>query len=194
MEAEHPLIKMYCENPNSQMNVYNNLMVVNRIDPKNVSHYIVGHKCTEEKSYLKIRTNPDNPTIINAILAGRKPAFSIRVRADFQEQADGTRIANKIDFITADFVANPANATAFSMPAMKAIDPCNQKEVDLTLIQKTGTESVSELLKEFLGDEGKIFYDTNSTGFESIMNMRIVKPSKEKDFEKLFALESYSFL
>ena len=194
LEAEHPMIKMFDENPNSQRNIYNNLARVNYIDPKNVSHYITAYKCTPEKTYFKIRTNPDNPIIVNNILAGRRPGFSIRTRGDFEDQ-NGVIVATGLEVITIDYVANPANATSVAIPEMKAITPGDAKEVELQLLPKTGTESIG--MESILGEGGRLIYDENSYGMESIANMRIIRPvdeTKEQGFDRVFAKEMLSFL
>lgn len=185
---------MYDENPNSQRNIYNNLARVNYIDPRNVTHYITAYKCTPERTYFKIRTNPENPKIVNSILAGRRPAFSIRTRGDFEDQ-NGTIVATGLEVITIDYVSCPANATSVAMPEIKAIDPANAKEVELTLMPKTGTESIA--MESFMNEGDKLIFDENSTGFESIANMRIiraVKDSDERDFDKTFEIAMRSFL
>lgn len=186
------MIKMYDEDPNSQKNIYNNLARVNRIEPNNVSHYVVGYKCTPEKSYLKIRTNPDNPIIINSIIAGRRPGFSIRTKGDFQPGENGTMVASGLEFITIDYVSNPANVTSVAIPEMKAVNPLEGKEVELELLPKTGTESFASNLKP--GE--KLMYDPNLTGMESLANMYIVTPVEEDktlDFNKSFELALHSF-
>ena len=194
LEAEHPMIKMFDENPNSQRNIYNNLARVNYIDPNNVSHFITAYKCTPEKTYFKIRTNPNNPIIVNNILAGRRPGFSIRTRGDFETRSDGVIVAKGLEVITIDYVACPANATSIAMPEMKAINPGEAKEVELQLLPKTGTESIGfeSILKE--GD--KLVYDETATGMESIANMCILiaEENSVADFDKLFFNEMNSFL
>lgn len=194
MEAEHPMLQMYDENPNSQMNIYNNLMRVNYIDPKNVSHYITAYKCTPEKTYFKIRTNPNNPIIVNNILAGRRPGFSIRTRGDFETRDDGVIVATGLEVITIDFVSNPANFDSIAMPDFKAITPGDASEVELQLLPKTGTESIG--FENVLQPGDKLIYDKSSVGLESISNMRIVRevPNKEVSFDKCFFNEMKSFL
>lgn len=171
------MIKMYDENPNSQKNIYNNLARVNYIDPNNVSHYIVGYKCTPEKTFFKIRTNPENPKIVYSILAGRQPGFSIRTRGDFEER-DGVIVATGLEVITIDYVSNPANVTSVAMPDMKAINPGEAKEVELKLLPKTGTESLG--FASFIKDGEKLIYDNSLTGMESIANMRIITVDSAK--------------
>lgn len=192
LEAEHPMIKMYDEDPNTQKNIYNNLARVNYIDPNNVSHYIVGYKCTPEKTYFKIRTNPANPMIVFAILAGRQPGFSIRTRGDFVNE-NGVTVAKGLEVITIDYVSNPANVTSVARPEIKAINPADASEVELTLLAKTGTESIG--LNNFVKEGEKLVYDKTSIGIESISNMRIIstdtKPSIS--FDKAFEMALRTF-
>lgn len=185
---------MYDENPNSQRNIYNNLARVNYIDPNNVTHYIVAYKCTPERTYFKIRTNPENPKIVYSILAGRRPAFSIRTRGDFENREDGVIVATGLEVITIDYVSCPANATSVAMPEIKAIDPANAKEVELTLMPKTGTESIA--MESFMKEGDKLLFDDSLTGLESIANMRIIRPVRETEgnFDKTFEIAMRSFL
>ena len=195
LEAEHPMIKMFDENPNSQRNIYNNLARVNYIDPNNVSHFVTAYKCTPEKTYFKIRTNPNNPIIVNNILAGRRPGFSIRTRGDFETRQDGVIVATGLEVITIDYVACPANATSIAMPEMKAINPGEAKEVELQLLPKTGTESIG--FESILNEGDTLIYDESALGMESIANMRIIRKTeetKEETFDKLFFTEMRSFL
>ena len=195
LEAEHPMIKMFDENPNSQRNIYNNLARVNYIDTNNVSHFVTAYKCTPEKTYFKIRTNPNNPIIVNNILAGRRPGFSIRTRGDFETRQDGVIVATGLEVITIDYVSNPANATSVAMPEMKAINPGEAKEVELQLLPKTGTESIG--FESILNEGDTLIYDESALGMESIANMRIIRKAeetKEETFDKLFFTEMRSFL
>lgn len=196
-EAEHPMIKMYSEDSSSQANIYNNLARVCRIEPKNVSHYIVGYKCTPERTYFKIRTSTDNRIIVNNILVGRLPGFSIRTRGDFAEpNADGVVVATGIEVITIDYVANPANATSVARPTITAVDPVSAKELTMKLLPKTGTESLG--FESVLSDGSKLLYDPSITGVTSIANMIIrrpnTQPNKELSFESIFDREMRSFL
>lgn len=194
-EAEHPMIQMYDENPNSQRNIYNNLARVNYVDPNNVSHSIIAYNCTPEKTYFKIRTNPGNPIIVNDILSGKMPAFSIRTRGDFENRDDGVIVATGLEVITIDYVRNPANAASIAVPDMKAISVGDQKELELQLLPKTGTESIG--FESILREGDKLIYDETATGLESIGNMRIIRyeeDSKEESFDKLFFNEMRSFL
>lgn len=187
------MIKMYDEDPNSQRNIYNNLARVNYIDPNNVSHYIVGYKCTPEKTYFKIRTNPENPKIVYSILAGRQPGFSIRTRGDFENQ-NGVIVAKGLEVITIDYVSNPANITSVARPEMKAISPADAKEVELTLLPKTGTESIG--FESVLDKNETLIYDSSLTGLESMMNMRIITPDsseRELAFGDTFELALRTF-
>lgn len=186
------MIKMYDEDPNSQRNIYNNLARVNYIDPNNVSHYIVGYKCTPEKTYFKIRTNPENPKIVFSILAGRQPGFSIRTRGDFVDE-NGVTVARGLEVITIDYVSNPANVTSVARPEIRAINPSDAKEVELTLLPKTGTESIG--LSNFLNEGDKLVYDKNSIGIESISNMRIISADtkSEASFDKAFEMAWRTF-
>lgn len=195
-EAEHPMIKMYSEDPNAQLNIYNNLARVCRIEPSNRSHFVTAYKCTPEKTYFEIKTNPDNPIIVNDILAGKKPAFSIRTRGDFETREDGITVATSLEVIGIDYVGNPANATSVAFPTFKAFDGLTGKEeLEMNLLPKTGTESVG--MENVIPEGAKVYYDPNLSGLDAIANLIIVKdePKKTKvGFESAFSIACNSFL
>lgn len=193
------MIKMHSENGDSQMNIYNNLARVCRIDPNNISHYVVGYKCTPDKTYFKIRTNPGNPVIFNAILAGRKPGFSIRTRGDFENRNDGVVVATSLEVIGIDWVSNPANFSSVLIgTGLNVVDQLNPKEeVLLNLLPKIGTESVA--MEAYLSDGDKLMYDPELNPVAQIANMKIVKKGEIKkgrkvSFESTFTKECLSFL
>lgn len=190
------MIQMYSENPNAQVNIYNNLARVCRIDPDNRSHFITAYKCTPERTYFEIKTNPANPVIVNDILAGKRPAFSIRTRGDFETREDGVTVATSLEVLTIDYVSNPANATSVTYPTIRAFDGVSGKEeLKFDLLPKTGTESIG--LESMIPDGAKVYYDPELNGLDAIANMIIVKKEKPKSkisFESAIALECYSFL
>lgn len=195
-EAEHPFIKLWTEKPDSPMNIMNNLQLITRIDKKNVTHYVTAYKNTPEKTYFKIKTNIDNPVICRDILNGKKPAFSIRTRGDFQTNADGITVPTALEVITIDYVTNPANATSVAFPEMKVVTPGKAEIIELQLLPKTGTESVGLGLESFIEDGYQLAYNKEAeTAIEAITSMCILKPAKPKaDFSKEFALQCKSFL
>ena len=198
MEAEHPMLQMYSENENSTMNTYNNIMRVTRNERNNCTHWIVGYKCTPEKSYIKVRTNPQNPIIVSDILAKKIPAFSIRTKGDF-DFIDGVQVATNLTFIGMDYVANPAFSEALAMPEVKFIDPLAMKEFDMNLISSNGMamESEDNPFGGHIQEGDRIFFDDKLAPAERLSNMvirRPVKEEKKRSFEEEFDLLSKSFL
>lgn len=198
MEAEHPMLQMYSENENSTMNTYNNIMRVTRNERNNCTHWIVGYKCTPEKSYIKVRTNPQNPIIVSDILAKKIPAFSIRTKGDF-DFIDGVQVATNLTFIGMDYVANPAFSEALAMPEVKFIDPLAMKEFDMNLISGNGMamESEDNPFGGHIQDGDKVFFNEKLAPAERLANMvirRPVKEEKKRSFEEEFDLLSKSFL
>ena len=197
-EAEHPMLQMYSENPDSYMNTYNNIMRVTRNERNNCTHWIIGYKCTPEASYLKIRTNPQNPIIVSDILAKKIPAFSIRTKGDF-DNVNGIQVATNLTFIGADYVANPAFSEALALPDVKFIDPLAMKEFDMNLISSSGMamESEDNPFSGHVQAGDKVFYNEKLAPAERLANMIIRRPIKEekkRSFEEEFDLLSKSFL
>lgn len=206
-EAEHPILRMYSESEESQMTIFNNLQRVLHTIRDNVSHNIVAHKWTPEATYMKIRTNPGNPVIVQDILAGKRPSFSIRTKADFSggpwTEPDTGRtitalIANNLTILALDYVANPADVAATaSADTFKYIDPLNMKEFDMALMEKgtMGMESDNVLLDSIKPGDKLLFSDKLSPADSlscMIIKRKTNKPSKE-EFTKAFK-SSQNFL
>lgn len=192
------MLQMYSENENSYMNTYNNVMRVTRNERNNCTHWIIGYKCTPEASYLKVRTNPQNPMIVSDILAKKIPAFSIRTKGDFNT-VDGVQVATVLTFIGADYVANPAFGEALAIPDVKYIDPLAMKEFDMTLVNQSGvgTESEDNPFGGHVQEGDRVYFNDKLSPEQALSNMIIRRPvreNKEKDFEKEFDLLGKSFL
>lgn len=197
-EAEHPMLQMYSEREDSFMNTYNNVMRVTRNERNNCTHWIVGYKCTPEKTYLKVRTNPQNPIIVSDLLAKKIPAFSIRTKGDFNFE-NGVQVATNLTFLGADYVANPAFSEALALPEVKFIDPLAMKEFDMSLVSGNGmaAESEDNPFGGHVQDGDKVYYDESLAPAERLANMIIRRPIKEekkRSFEEEFDLLSKSFL
>lgn len=187
---------MYDKDPNSQMNLVNTMGRVCRIEPTNISHYVTAYKVTPEKTYFEIKTNPANPIIVNAILAGKRPAFSIRTRGDFSTRDDGVIVANKLEVLTIDYVGNPANSSSVSFPTIKAFDCVdgNKKDLELNLLPKTGTESFG--MESAIPKDCKLMYDDSLDPIDALGNMLVVpknKPKKTMSFESAMGFACNSF-
>lgn len=198
-EGEHPSIIQYSDDPKSQMNLYNNMRRVCEIDPDNTTHFITAYVTTPERTYLEIKTNPKNPLIITDMIAGKKPAFSIRTKGDFAEPDENGYIhAIRIDVITADYVKNPANGSSIALPEMQFIDPINAQVATLTLQPSSlGLENTDFLndIRDTLGEGAELIYDASKTGMEALSLMEVKTSKKDKlGFEKSFDLASCSFL
>lgn len=198
-EAEHPMLKMCSENPESAMSQYNNVMRVNRTErTNNCTHWVVGYKCTPEVSYLKIRTNPENPVIVNDLLAKKIPAFSIRTTGDFDMQ-NGVQVARTLKFITCDYVGNPANAEALAIPDVKYIDPLNMKELDMMITSDKGSmmaaESEDNPFFGIMKPGDKLLYSDKVDARTALSHMIIRRPVREeKSFDDEFKMLKKSFL
>lgn len=192
------MLKMYSENGESMMNQYNNVMRVTRNERTNCTHWIVGYKCTPEASYLKVRTNPENPVIVSDILAKKIPAFSIRTKGDF-DIMNGVQVAKNLTFIGADYVANPAFSEALALPEVKFIDPLAMKEFDMSLVNRSGMgmESEDNPFGGYVQEGDKVYYNDKLDAATSLANMIIRRPIKEekkRSFDEEFDLLSKSFL
>lgn len=190
---EHPVLKMDSDNPDSNMNMWNTMQAVVNVDPMKRTHWITAYKVTPEATYLKVRTDPKNPVIVSDILAKKIPAFSIRTKGDFTMK-DGAQVATRLDFICADYVSNPASASAVAMPQMKYVDPLNMKEFNMELVQRSGNamaaESVNNVFGDYIQEGDKLLYNEGLETAQMISNMIIRRPIKEKQkesFEKHFA-------
>lgn len=177
-EGEHPKIKMYSDNMNSEQSVFNNMSRIARIESNDATHYIIAYKCTPQKTYFKIRTSLKNLAIVKDILAGRRPCFSIRCVGDFCPREDGIVVATRLQLVTIDYVANPANATSYAEPTMKYIDTIDQTPVELQLLQRTGTES-EEMVLNWIGNR-KLVVDKNLSAMESLFCMNVLEEAPEQ--------------
>lgn len=145
---EHPKIKSpKSANPGeapSQSEIQDIIQDITFINPDLVTHYIVGYRCYEDCTLFKIRTSLTDLTIVNDILAGKIPAFSIRTHGLFvpDNAFGGCHKAAKLNFVTIDYVGNQADVKAISNTDMSLVDVQSGERMHLTLDSRVGTESV----------------------------------------------------
>lgn len=170
MEAEHPLLKVVSSQDN-EANMFNNMNRMNIVPTGLVTHRIIGYRQANNKTYFTIKTSTNNKAIVENLLNGNAPGFSIRTKCTFsQPDENGHRTASNIEVIGIDYVANPANfESAKTSGSIKFIDTMNLKHVDLEMIkshyetmQKLGTESVGISLESLSSGNSEVLYDPSS--------------------------------
>ena len=182
-EGEHPELKVPENEANTQATIRENMQRIVRIDPKNKTHYIIGWHTEGDNMIFTIKTSLDNRQIVNDLLNGHAPTFSIRTTGQFEPENDHV-VAKALKFITIDYVMNPANASSKAKPDMiiKHISPevKDQKIQMMTTLAPTGTESF-EGFESLIPKDSELFFDS-TLGMEDIMQNIVIK-KKEKSFD-----------
>lgn len=182
-EGEHPELKVPENEANTQATIRENMQRIVRIDPKNKTHYIIGWHTEGDNMIFTIKTSLDNRQIVNDLLNGHAPTFSIRTTGQFEPENDHV-VAKALKFITIDYVMNPANASSKAKPDMiiKHISPevKEQKIQMMTTLAPTGTESF-EGFESLIPKDSELFFDS-TLGMEDIMQNIVIK-KKAKTFD-----------
>ena len=183
-EGEHPELVVPENEANAQAAIRANMQRIVRIDPKNKTHYIIGWHTEGDNMIFTIKTSLDNRQIVNDLLNGHAPTFSIRTTGQFEPENDHV-VAKALKFITIDYVMNPANATSKAKPDMiiKHISPevKEQKIQMMTTLAPTGTESF-EGFESLIPEDSELFFDS-SLGMEDIMQNIVIKKKEPKPFD-----------
>lgn len=184
-EVEHPRLKPMSNDPRKNIEInMDNMTRLCRIEKDNVSHYITGFKVVGQNVYFKIKTSLRNRTIVQDILNGRIPCFSIRTTCEFQYE-NGVNVAKRIKFITIDYVANPANITSYALPDFRALSAVDSsKVIDFQVLPRTGTES--EDVERSMGvPKGYKLAIPSIEGVENVLGCMLLQPinkSKKKEY------------
>jgi len=187
--AEHPQIKANerakpGEAP-SQNEIQNIISDITYIDPFKVTHYIVGYKCFEDRTIFKIRTALKNLTIVNDILSGKIPAFSIRTHGLFvpDNAFGGCHKAAKINFVTIDYVGNQADVRAIAEPQMDIVDVVSGEKMRLQVDSRIGNEN--DMVIDNFYKKNDIWVRKSTTAMESAFNHGVQISVKASEKEML---------
>lgn len=179
-ENEHPLLTMNSTDDN--LNKYNSFLRVEHVDGDNSPHGIIGFRQDENKTYFTIKTSLTNLTIVNNLLNGILPAFSIRTRAMFKPGPGGCEEATTIKIIAIDYVRNPSNAGSTLIGSkVTMIDPINFKAIDMPIVSTTGFIPANESIDmDFLqkGDEILVNPEAKTVG-EQLYRFAVRRKKKE---------------
>jgi len=138
-EVEHPRI---AKGTDEVTNLENMSRILYK-DANSRTHLITGYEVEGAKIYFRVRTSIENKMMVNDILNGRIPSFSIRTICQFVPE-NGVMVARTIKFVTLDYVDNPASeGDPVAQPDIQKVDVAGGKIIDLKLMQKaSGFESV----------------------------------------------------
>ena len=182
-ESEHPVLAIPENEANVQAAVRTNMQRITRIDPKNKTHYMIGWHTEGNNMIFTIKTSLDNRQIVNDLLNGHAPTFSIRTTGQFEPENDHV-VAKALKFITIDYVMNPANETSKALPDMiiKNISPeIEARKIQMmSTLEPTGTESF-EAFANLIPDGAELYFDP-TLGMEDIMQSIVIK-KKSKPFD-----------
>lgn len=169
----------------ANMNKLNRLLY---IDSRTSPHFVYGFEMDGDILYLKIRTSINNKQIVNDILAGRLPTFSIRTIARFIPNEQGQSEAHNLKFITTDYVWNPAVHDSRASENVKLVYNDKAEIVDLKLLARTGTESDEEILNYFnkLIPDGYNLGILPELGTESLSHMVLIPKNQQRTKTKSF--------
>ncbi len=163
--------------PDARMALMNKLNRLCHIDYRNSPHFLCGFEIDGDELILTIKTSINNKQIVNDILNGRMPTFSIRTIAKFMPNTAGYMEAHQLKFITTDYVWNPAVVDSRAREDVKLKFNYKPEIIDLKLLsQKTGTEadeSTVEYLKSLI-PEGYDLGIVPDLGVESLNYMTLV--------------------
>lgn len=187
--SENPEDQRENARPNAN-NIQNNINRLCFVDPKNITHYIVGYKCYPTHTEFTIRTSLNNLTIVNDILMGRLPAFSIRTHAIFAPDSafGGCFKANNLQFVTIDYVRNQADVKAISELEMKKVDVATGETLRLKVDSRIGTESDAKI--NALYNNNDIIVMPDSTNLVNTLNHGIkisVKATTEEMLKEVYS-------
>lgn len=195
-EGEHPELKVPENEANTQATIRENMQRIVRIDPKNKTHYIIGWHTEGDNMIFTIKTSLDNRQIVNDLLNGHAPTFSIRTTGQFEPENDHV-VAKALKFITIDYVMNPANATSKAKPDMiiKHISPevKEQKIQMMTTLAPTGTESF-EAFESIMPKDSELFIDPTMAMEDIMQNIIIKKKTKSFDLKSHMRNMNKSFM
>jgi len=185
-ETAHPEI----EPGNDETTHIKNMKRVVRTEQSNAPHMIVGYRFEGDKTYFKIRTSLNNRTMVNDILNGRIPTFSIRTVCSFVPEGQGL-VATNVKFITLDYVDNPASfGDPSALPEIEFIKPEDGKVINLKLTNEvakaSGFESADEL--NFIADDEELV----DVGMENLWVVRkkvMNKPQKKRSLDDVLNKE-----
>lgn len=177
--------------PEARMALMNKLNRLCHIDYRNSPHFLCGFEIEGDELILTIKTSINNKQIINDILNGRMPTFSIRTIAKFMPNTAGYMEAHQLKFITTDYVWNPAVVDSRAREDVKLKFSYKPEIIDLKLLsQKTGTEadeSTVEYLKSLI-PEGYDLGVLPELGAESLNYMTLIPKgnTKQKSFKESY--------
>lgn len=186
MEKEHPCLKNPTNDPSKNMEIQmDNMKRLVTIDKDRTTHTITGFCVQGDRVYLKIKTSLSDRTIVQDMLNGMIPCFSIRTTCEFMHE-NGFDVAKRIKFVTIDYVRNPANVTSYALPDMKYTSAIDSKIIDFKLLPRTGTESEEVSMESFLGlQDGERLATTAFEGvYEIIETKEIKRKTQSTSFEK----------
>lgn len=187
MEVEHPRLKPMSNDPRKNIEInMDNMTRLCRIEKDNASHAITGFKVVGQCVYFKIKTSLRNRTIVQDILNGRIPCFSIRTTCEFMYE-NGINVAKHIKFITIDYVANPANVTSYALPDFRALSATDSsKVIDFQVLPRTGTES-EDIEKSMGVPKGYKLAIPSIEGVENTLGCMILQPINKKSHKKEYS-------
>lgn len=200
-EVEHPYAPMSVASleqpvngqmsPEARVALMNKLNRLCQIDYKSSPHFVCGFEVDGDDLILIIKTSINNKQIVNDILNGRCPTFSIRTIAKFMPNVNGFLEANNLKFITTDYVWNPAVVDSRAKEDVKLKFNYKPEIIDLKLMhQKTGTESDEETVRylESLVPEGYDLGIMPELGAESFNYMTLVpkRSTKQRSFNESY--------
>lgn len=166
------------------LNKYNSFLRVEHVESSNAVHSIIGFRQDETKTYFTIKTSTSNLTIINNLLNGVLPAFSIRTRAMFKPGPGGCEEATSIKIISIDYVRNPSNAGSTLIGSkVNIIDPINFKAIEMPIISTTGFIPANESIDmDFLDNGDEILVNPEAkTVAEQLYRFAVRKKKENKE-------------
>lgn len=191
LEGEHPLLQIV-SSQDDQANQFNMFNRIEHVPGDNSTHSIIGWRQDDERTYFTIKTSTRNTTIVENLLNGILPAFSIRTRCQFKPHPDGGEEATQIRIISIDQVRNPSNKG--SVPVSNKItyvDPINFKAIDMSLVSfKTFTPNVAteSVGLDFIQDGDEILLDPSLEGVDQLSRFAIRRTIKTKEKVSLEAV------
>ena len=163
------------------LNKYNSFLRVEHVESSNSVHSIIGFRQDENKTYFTIKTSTSNLTIVNNLLNGILPAFSIRTRAMFKPGPGGCEEATTIKIISIDYVRNPSNAGSTLIGSkVTMIDPINFKAIEMPIVSTTGFIPANESVEmDFVQNGDEILVNPEAKTVAEQLYRFAVKRKKE---------------
>ncbi len=177
------------EKPNPA-HIQNNLQKLTYVDPTKATHYIVGYRCYSDKTVFRIRTSVKNTTIVEDILTGRLPAFSIRTHGLFLPDPafGGCYKATNLVFVTIDYVRNQADVKAIADLEVTKVDVVSGEKVKLEIDSRIGTES--DIIINNFYKNNEILVNPKNNDVQSAIEhgvMMSVKATKEEMLKEVYS-------